>query len=213
MKKLLLATALATTMATGVNAVQSVSGTTDFTVTIPEVLVLYHWDQANLEFNPAKFAQKDNAPATHTKSFDLTTTTNATITDNTTAPAVDTNFEPNTLSAGTIDVVLKDAWGVRSISSGKDVHLAVAIQNNGNLLKDGTDNKSKAIVSEAKLEKTTTTAITAAPTIDIPTSWTPVTGNLNFKLNLAGVTKAGVHKTAATRSDTTDTFKLTLTGN
>lgn len=194
MKKLLYGT-IALGLVSGVSAAQSISGTTDFQVKIPEVLVLYHWDKAVLEFKD--YATHVEDTRSHKKANAVLSDASHTITEN----SVLTTTVPNGFSdSSLINVKLEKAWAVRAIAAG-NVTLGIAIQE-GDLLLNGTDNASKAVVSSATLSKTSITP-----------SWTPTTGDINFKLNLKDVTKPGVHKTAATETDATDTFKLTLTGN
>ena len=47
--KIALATATVS-IASFASAANSISGSTDFKVTLPEILVLYHWDEAHLTF-------------------------------------------------------------------------------------------------------------------------------------------------------------------
>ncbi len=164
----------------------SVSGSTDFEVDIPEVLVLYHWDKARLDITGNQFVYNDNN--THIGSMNMGEN-EANINDNplTGASPVPNGFDTSSL----IDVTLKSAWAVRSISS-DNVTLSVAITDANHV---GT-NGSLAVVSDAKVSKT-----------DIPSKWEPTVGDITFKLDLSKVTKPGLHESAD------ETFELTLTGN
>ncbi|MBS9777924.1 MAG: hypothetical protein KGV50_04085 [Gammaproteobacteria bacterium] len=209
MKKKLITTILAVTLATSSYAANSISGSTDFQVNVPEVLVLYHWDEAKLTLTST-----GSTPANDSDPYEISDTSTHDLSAalggspyTITGDVVTTGSAANPLGSS-INVTLQNSWAVRSISS-DDVHLAVSIQES-ELIHDGTDNTSKAVVSDAKVKSA---SISAGPTIDIPSKWDVTMGDIDFTLNLSGVTKSGWHKTTDTSNDSKDTFLLKLTGN
>lgn len=187
----------------GTASAAEVSGTTDFTVKVPAILILYHWDSASLEFNDFAKAVEDARPHTLTDDLDKTAYN---IVQN---PIDATNVSdlPKGYDDTKVDVKLVNSWAVRSIAAGANVSLALATQAT-DLLHEGTGTE-KIVVSDATLESVTNTGTT----LTLPTSWTPTVGSIAFKIDLSDATKAGTYQSAATRSDATDVFKLTLTGN
>ena len=97
----------------------SISGSTDFRVTLPEVLVLYHWDDAHLILSDVTTtAANDSDPReiSDTSAHDLNATLGAgpyNITGDviTTAPTGGNSVN------GTVNVTLQNSWAVRSLSS------------------------------------------------------------------------------------------------
>ncbi|MDP8162279.1 hypothetical protein QJU89_02895 [Pasteurella skyensis] len=193
MKKLLLASVLGLTLTTSINA-QEVSGETNFKVTIPEVLVLYHWDEAHLTFKNMATHHGDTTIRNKTVNFadnqPYTLDGDVTITD---LPSFKND----------VKVKLKNAWAVRSISNDK-VTLKLEAQQ-PTLKLGGASNASESITisdQQLKLGRETPNA-----TIELKSQWAPQQGDILFNMNLAGATKSGEYKSADK-----DTFKLTLTG-
>lgn len=197
-----------------VSSAASISGSTDFRVILPEILVLYHWDDAVLTLTDvATTAANDSDPReisdniTRTGSIELGTATATINTDvATAAPA-------NTL-ATTVAVTLRNAWAVRSLSSAP---VSLALTNpNPNLL-SVVDRTSTISTSNASLSSGSLSGATVA----IPSGFAPVLGDITFDLNLTGANSSGEYNTrgiAGAAPDTvagnaTDTFLLTLTGN
>lgn len=188
----------------------AVSGTTDFRVVLPEVLVLYHWDDALLTLTNTASSTAINDTTTRTGSIELGTATAAINTD------VDTTGSANALST-TVAVTLQNAWAVRSLSSAAGVSLALT-NPNPNLV-SVVDKTSKITTSGASLSSGSLTGAT----ITIPSGFAPVLGDINFNLDLSGANSAGEYNTrggtgtAGPAPDTadgsaTDTFLLTLSG-
>ncbi len=206
---------LVLSMASFASAAASISGSTDFRVTLPEILVLYHWDDAHLILTDvATTSANDSDPReiSDIKIHELTSplaTGTYTITQNPIDPASAVATNP---LAAPISVTLKNSWAVRSLSSGP-VHLALTNPNT-NLL-SVLDNNSKVITSAPSL----VSGSLSGTTIDIPSGWTPVIGDISFKLDVSAATKPGEYNTrgsagaATTAQEATDTFLLTLTGN
>lgn len=209
MLKKLLVSAVALASLSTVNAA-SISGTTDFKVKLPEILILYHWDQAYLDLTKSG-AYTDNVRDTrsHTLQDDLGSTTNPNY-DITQNPLDVANAAKPTALANEITVKLSKSWGIRTISD-KTIKLTAATQNT--TLTHITDASSTMTVKDTQaVYKGTTAAVDGAVTVS-DSSWaTPVFGDIVFKLNLANAKKSGDYTSygSGSRSDATDTFKITL---
>ncbi|MDG6882499.1 Uncharacterised protein [Phocoenobacter uteri] len=199
MKKLLLSTLLATTISAGVSA-EEVSGTTNFTVNIPEVLVLYHLNSATLTLTGE---QAYNSNSSIQSSTDISNTDH-TFADNESSLRIS-----DPLANKELNVVIEDAWGVRSLSSN---NVTLKVQNQSpNLIKDGTDDSSKVVIKSDSTKLKLDSQENA--TLSLPSKWATTVGDLLFTLDLSHITKSGEHKAAASPSAGTNTFKFTLTGN
>lgn len=184
----------------------AISGSTDFRVILPEILVLYHWDDAVLTLNDvADTAISDVTPRTGSVNIGQTT---ASITGN--PVATDAAIVTN------IAVTLKDSWAVRSLSSANGVSLALTNPNT-NLLNVANNNSviktSKAVLSS---DSATVTGKNTA-TLGIPSGFAAVSGDITFDLDLTAANNAGEYNTRGTTGKAandakTDTFLLTLTG-
>lgn len=179
----------------------AVTGTTDFRVTMPEVLVLYHWDDAHLTFSNFEKSQGDETTRSLTDDlgkadYDITGSNL-----DTTAP----NFGSG---SNTVNVSLKNAWAVRSIAN-STVDLTLAIDNN--TLKNVADNSATMTVSNAQLASTGMTGSDSA-TVTMPSQWTATTGDINFQLDLSNATKPGQYNTRGSgeKGTTQHVFKLSL---
>ncbi len=184
----------------------SVSGSTDFRVTLPEILVLYHWEDAHLKLTAANSVVNSNP----TRELE-TTLTGGSYNFNSNPIEVVGQSATNPLANNIIDVTLKESWAVRSLSTG---NVKLALTNPNPILKDVVNGESKITITEPKLVYNTTEAIEQS----IPSGWTAVKGDIKFKLDLSAATKSGEHNTRGaggknTAPGTDDTFLLTLTGN
>lgn len=186
----------------------SVSGTTDFRVTLPEILVLYHWDDAHLILTSENYTANDPTTREGTQVLADAHTLN---TD------VDTSKYTNRATTDTIAVTLKNSWAVRSLSSAP---VTLALTNPNATLKNITDNASTIITKEAVLTSNGANVTGSGnANIAIPSGWTPVMGDINFDLDLSNANNSGEYNTrgvtgpAANSENGTDTFLLTLTGN
>lgn len=216
---------LASVLALGVisTAQAEISGSTDFRVKIPEVLVLYHWDDAYLILNAAVttpandsgVGEYSDATAHENSAYTLGAPGPYTITGD----VATTEGEANPL--GTIDVVLQNSWAVRSISAA-DVTLTLTNPNDKLYLvgtTPGATNANFVQTSGAKLVATGVTSGSGTAELKIPSQWAPLKGNIEFKLDLSSAKKAGEYNTrgvagpATTADEATDTFLLTLKGN
>lgn len=201
----------------------SISGSTDFRVTLPEILVLYHWDDAHLILTDVTTTPGNDSDAreiSDNTTRDLTAGLSAG--DNTYLinTAVNSNEPTGTTVLGDkISVTLKDSWAVRSLSSG-DVTLALDNTGERNTLINQFNADSKIITEEAKLVSTSSNE-GEGTTLTIPSGWTAVSGDINFKLNLASANNSGQYNTRGSAVKATDsaadndkdTFLLTLTGH
>lgn len=184
----------------------AVTGTTDFRVVLPEVLVLYHWDDVLLNLTDTGRVINDNTTRTGTAALGSTA---ASIT----GPAVSTTAD--TL-ATSVAVTLKDAWAVRNLSTGTGVTLT--LENPNSKLLSVTDQTSFLTTTGALLESVNTKVIGSkkAATLNIASGWAAVSGDITFNLDLSKANSSGEYNTrglaAAAADNTKDTFKLTLTG-
>ncbi|WP_242678724.1 hypothetical protein [Psychrobacter pygoscelis] len=195
----------------------SISGSTDFRVTLPEILVLYHWDDAHLTLTDVATTPDNDSDTgreiSDTTAHDLTAplgNSPYTITGD-----VATTAPNNALN--TVAVTLKNSWAVRSLSSG-DVSLSLT--NPNSTLKNVTDNSVTITTSNATLASTSNgVAGSNSANMTIPSGWAPVMGDINFDLDLSSANKPGEYNTrgvagpATTSDEATDTFLLTLQGN
>ncbi len=201
----------------------SISGSTDFRITLPEILVLYHWDDAHLILTdvvstPENDSNNVNREISDTTTRDLTELLGAgpyTIDGN----VVNTD-EPTDISSlgGSIEVTLKDSWGVRSLSAG---NVTLELDNSGDR---GTlinvNKQASTILTESAVLVSTGAGITGSDStiLTIPSGWNAVTGDIKFTLNLANANHSGEYNTlgsmgpALDSAGDTDTFLLTLTG-
>ena len=197
-------TGLALSLSTFASA--AVTGTTDFRVVLPEVLVLYHWDDVLLNLTDTGRVINDNTTRTGTAALGSTA---ASIT----GPAVSTTAD--TL-ATSVAVTLKDAWAVRNLSTGTGVTLT--LENPNSKLLSVTDQTSFLTTTGALLESVNTKVIGSkkAATLNIASGWAAVSGDITFNLDLSKANSSGEYNTrglaAAAADNTKDTFKLTLTG-
>jgi len=189
------------------SAAEEVSGRMEITVTLPEILILYHYDLVDIEFtgdslqpgpdNDAKHEiKKGQADAFSSQELNDVSFTS----DNLAISATGSDFDTNSYN-NHIQVTLQNVWAVRAISSG-NVSLAVSIENSTLKNNDG----GTIEVSNATLSTT-----------DIAPSWNPTIGDLTFELDLSNAEYAGLYSddgnVGSENSESTDTFLLTLTGN
>ena len=173
---------------------------------LPEVLVLYHWDDVLLNLTDTGRVINDNTTRTGTAALGSTA---ASIT----GPAVSTTAD--TL-ATSVAVTLKDAWAVRNLSTGTGVTLT--LENPNSKLLSVTDQTSFLTTTGALLESVNTKVIGSkkAATLNIASGWAAVSGDITFNLDLSKANSSGEYNTrglaAAAADNTKDTFKLTLTG-
>lgn len=223
MKKLLIS-AVALGVLSSASA-DTVTGDVDLTVTMPEVLVLYHWDSAHLELTTNNYNVTTGVGAS-TSTFGNNTYTvldsGSTTSPSITASGLNT-AEPSTLAgSSTVAITLKNSWAVRNISSAATgatpVKLGVSV-NNATLT--NVDNAAATMtVSGATLAATATgVANSGTATLDLPPSWTPITGDLDFSLDLSNANYSGQYTsngaafpTGGPSTSTNKTFLLTLTG-
>lgn len=201
-------------------ATSQISGSTDFRVTLPEILVLYHWDDAHLVLQElaSTTAANDSDAREISDAREHNLTANiATGSYNIEQNPVATTANTERTSNNKVAVTLKDAWAVRSLSSAP---VKLALTNPNNILKNVTDSKSTIVTEGAVLtSKGTGVANSNTASITIPSGWAPVTGDIKFNLDLANANHSGEYNTRGTagaandQQDGSDTFLLTLTGN
>ena len=207
-----IALATATVSIASFASAASVSGSTDFRVTLPEILVLYHWDDAHLILESANSVTNDGSTRNATQALapDALHELN---TDVVTTSA--TKFD-----AGTIDVKLKNAWAVRSLSSGT-VQLALTNPNPtlfSTVVGDKLTSSTIAIGSPTlNAAATSVDGATTGTALKIKSGWAPVKGDIDFTLDLKNANHAGEYNTRGVAginsSADRDAFVLTLTGN
>ncbi|SPX86842.1 Uncharacterised protein [Moraxella ovis] len=181
----------------------SVSGAMDLQVELPEVLVLYHWTDVGIEFNPIV---KGVGTGRGVGRYDLTKDA-IEVLDSDSGEAADLTDERlatttvlnNQASTNDVAVTLKDAWAVRSISS-NGVKLKIENEDQDHIHDD--DPTSKVKTKDAKVKNGMGPA---AEEIDLASKWQPTQGDITFNLDLSEAKKVGLHKSAG------QTFRLTLT--
>lgn len=211
-----IALATATVSIASFASAASVSGSTDFRVTLPEILVLYHWDDAHLILQNANDANNSavNDGSTRDVSQSFAAGTHELNTDVTTGSTT-------SLDTGLVTVKLKNAWAVRSLSSGT-VELALT-NPNSKLYSAALGNQSdESIITIASptLNAAATSVVgpnTATPKLNIKSGWQPVKGDIDFTLDLTKANHAGEYNTRGVSGNNStsedDTFLLTLKGN
>lgn len=212
-----IALATATVSIASFASAASVNGTTDFRVTLPEILVLYHWDDAHLilENTNTNSAINDGSTRDVTLPFDAATRELNTDVITTSATNLDT---------GTVAVKLKNAWAVRSLSNGT---VELKLENPKNTLYSAAsaalgDQPGDSIITiGSPTLNTVATSVegtnTGTATLNIKSGWQPVMGDIDFTLDLTKANHAGEYNTRGVAGKNTtsedDTFLLTLTGN
>lgn len=198
----------------------AISGSTDFRVVLPEVLVLYHWDDAVLTLTDVATTAANDSDA---REISDATTRTGTVELGTATASINTDVDTtsNTALATNIAVTLKNAWAVRNLSSATGVTLALTNPNT-DLLNVG-DNNSIITTSLPTLASTNAavSAGSGTDTVTIDSGFAAVLGDINFNLDLSTANRAGEYNTRGATGpadDTatgngTDTFLLTLTGN
>ncbi len=195
----------------------AISGSTDFRVTLPEILVLYHWDDAHLVLEEVATtaandsdAREISDPTTRTATEKLGQTS---YTIN--GPAV--NTAGSVAFPTSIAVTLKDAWAVRNLSKAAGVNL-VLTNPNANLTSIA-DSTSTVVTSNAALASANAKATGSGAALTITSGFAPVLGDIIFDLNLSNAGSAGEYNThgaagaAPDSANATDTFLLTLSAN
>lgn len=200
LKKLMLATAIVGATISTASAA-TVTGDVDLQVKLPEVLVLYHWDKAGIEFNPKTY---DIPTGVGTGTYDFGAN-DITVADNNTDEGAGLRDIPMNTDGVTgrpngtiIPVTLKDAWAVRTLTENGKAKLAIT--NPDTQHKKGTTG-SVVSTQEAKVQ---TRDAPAGENITIPSKWAPTTGDITFNLDLSAATQAGLHVSDGS------TFTLTL---
>ena len=190
----------------------SVNGSTDFRVELPEVLVLYHWDDVFLNLTGGSIAQNDGTlTRTGTAAIGATTATIDSPAINATADALKAKMK----------VTLKDAWAVRNLSTTTGVSLALT--NPNSKLISTVDKTSFLTTTGAVLESASdkVTGTKKAATLNIASGWAAVTGDIIFDLDLSKADSSGEYNTRGAAgttgagpvgSQSTDSFLLTLNG-
>lgn len=196
----------------------SISGSTDFRVNIPEILVLYHWDDAYLTLNDVATTATNDSDA---REISDATTRTATGTLGASPYTLTGDVSTTTLATSplntTVGVTLQNSWAVRSISTAP---VTLALTNPNTTLKNVADNTATITTSGAVLQSSAAGATgTGTASMKLPQGWAPVMGDIKFNLDLSNATKPGEYNTrgaagaASTSQESTDTFLLTLTGN
>lgn len=138
----------------------TISGDVDLQVKLPEILVLYHWEKAGIEFG----ANKYNLPTGKgegTYDFGIgridVTDTNGGTSAGVTGQEMNTATVPNARAdAQVIPVTLKNSWAVRTLTESGTVTLKIANTQGADvhtLSKDGI--KSDITTKEVKVKTDT----------------------------------------------------------
>lgn len=214
-----IALATATVSIASFASAASISGSTDFRVTLPEILVLYHWDDAHLTLTDI-VTTTDNDSDPREISDATTHDLEAALADGayTLNGDVDTTSPIAKFDGGTVDVTLKNSWAVRSLSNAP---VTLKLTNPNATLQSVVENSTATIKTQDALLASTAANVTGtdSTTMTIPSGWDPVMGDIKFKLDLSNANNSGEYNTrgktgkASDTQDGSDTFLLTLTGN
>lgn len=197
----------------------SISGSTDFRVTLPEILVLYHWDDAHLTLTDVTTTpgnDSDSREISDIKTRELTAAlADGSYTLNT---DVDTTSPIAKFDGGTVGVILKNSWAVRSLSNAS---VTLELTNQKDTLLNVNNNASTIKTQNAVLVSNGDGVGNSGTTsMTIPSGWDPVKGDIKFELDLSNANNSGEYNTrgnqqgpATTNDEATDTFLLTLKGN
>ena len=193
----------------------SISGSTDFRVTLPEILVLYHWDDAHLTLTDVPGATSANDSDNHEISDTTTRNLSAAGFSNNytvTGDVNTTDITGVTAAGGVTSVTLQNSWAVRSLSTG-NVILDLTVQK-PTLINEFVA-ASTIGVQAAKLASS---GLTSGVSLSIPSGYQPVSGDITFDLNLINANNSGEYNArgvsgANTGAESDDTFLLTLSGN
>ncbi|WP_323843508.1 hypothetical protein [Moraxella sp. Pampa] len=175
---------------------KTVSGTVDFKVNMPSVLVLYHWDEAGIDFQPQVEAQISGHGV---EQVDAGEANVSVTTNNNTANVLALNDEALSATqfkghdAQTVKVTLQDAWAVRSISE-NGVELIVETTDKAH--KNDLDPTSVINVENTKVKSTEAVGVDTgigADRIQLPSKWVPIKGDITFDLDLSGAKKSGLY--------------------
>lgn len=222
-KALPIALALSTALVGTTASAKTISGSVDFRVTLPEVLVLYHWDDAHLILtdNVADGANDSDVDREISDARDKTGTGELNSSDHTISGDVAQPKIAN-LDKDKVKVTLQNAWAVRALSNHDYVTLKVGIQKNE--LKSVADASSKIVVSNAQIKSSQAvagtgggSAVTEGASLKLPSKWTETMGDINFEMDLSGAKHTGEYNTrntagkATTAQEGDDVFLLTLT--
>lgn len=178
----------------------SVSGDVKFSVDIPEIIVLYHWDTARLNLTGGSAATADTRP--HTGSAVLGTGPyNVTTNPISTFPAA-----TSTTGFGQINVKLVNSWGVRSIAA-NNPKLTLTAPGSTLTRNGGTEtlNILNTAADKPVLRCTTGAHCATGNGTDIATivkGWAVKTGDIEFKLDLSNIAAAGVYSTGGANNAT-----------
>lgn len=191
-KKILAASIAISALSSGYAA--SVNGDVKFSIEIPEIIVLYHWDTAKLTLTGGSSAIADTRP--HNGSAVLGTGPYD-VTQN----AIDTGTVTNNPNFGVIDVKLVKSWGVRSITTNNPV---LTLTAPGATLKKTAAGTDSLTITNPILKCTTAADCSANGTATTPVvkGWAVKTGNIEFKIDLSNITAAGTYSSGGNNSAT-----------
>lgn len=221
-KALPIALALTTAVMGTTAHAKSIGGSVDFRVTLPEVLVLYHWDDAHLELRDVATTSDNDSDAGR----EISTTGTQLKQDEVGKTAYEVTGNLNTTDNSkvrhdSVTVTLKNAWGVRALSSG-NVKLKIEEKNPKLLsVKAGAGvTDSFILVKDTKIVKGSASAVKDAD-LSLPSGWELSMGDIQFNLDLSNAKHVGQYNTrgsndnngvATTAQEDKDVFLLTLTG-
>jgi hypothetical protein len=159
---------------------QAATGNTTISIDFPDIIILNYIDDVNLTFNAGSIATdtaNTEGTASGTANIDGTPATFDLAVDGTTG----TNPWP-----ASVNVVLENAWAVRGITTTGQIDVSITIVN-----ADATNGGSTATMNS----QTVTSGGSTGSTIQVtsPGFVTPAKGDVNFALDLSGVSTAQNH--------------------
>lgn len=162
-----------------------------FTVTIPEIVVLYHLDSININFEDYLASYPDLSVHSATVPISPTATING---------SVDTTPLSNLLST-LVNVTVQNAWAVQSIAP-NSVTLSSSINTAILWNLSGSSMAIRNLMLKSAASSTPATSITLSPSFDASNL---TEGDVVFELDFAGATHSGSYSGAS--------FNLNLQSN
>jgi hypothetical protein len=157
-------------------------GDTDISIDFPNIIILYYIDTLTLTFDAGTITAEsavDEGPAADTAGIDDVTATFDLGVDGTTGTT-------NPLPAS-VPVLLQNAWAVRGITDSGDIDIDITIASADAVNGSSTATMSAATVTGGGIGPS------AGITIPSPGFGTPTIGDVNFSLDVSGVTTAQTH--------------------
>lgn len=167
--------------------VAAVSGTTDITINVPDIIILHYYSALTLDFDDLNQALDEGTPTLGPVALAANVTFAGGL-----AATLDSTYE--TLPGGVMTVTIEDAWAVRALTSLGNVTVSTSLD-----VADAT-NTAASTVTLGSLQVDSpndtdsgtfgTTSEFSAPGMAKPTA---EVGDVRFTLDISGATLPGAH--------------------